>query len=135
MAQNQAAPDAAEATAIPHDNRRQHFRMHYQVEVTLESESNFYNGFTENISTGGLFIATFDIRPMGEKIQLEFTIPNRSEPVSVQGEVRWLREYHPDNPDMIPGMGVRFIDLPEQDQRDIETFLKGKDTIFYDDDL
>ena len=133
MSTNPATPGATKAPSIPHDNRRQHVRTRYRVEVTLESESNFYNGFTENISSGGLFIATYDIRPMGERIHLEFTIPDRSGPVSIIGEVRWLREYNHSNTDMIPGMGVRFIDLSESDRADIEKFIATKDTIFYDD--
>jgi hypothetical protein len=37
-------------------------------------------------------------------------------------------------PDMIPGMGVRFLDLSQEDQRAIEHFLAIKEPLFYDDE-
>jgi len=37
--------------------RRAHVRHDVELEVSLESESNFYMGLTENLSEGGLFIA------------------------------------------------------------------------------
>jgi uncharacterized protein (TIGR02266 family) len=76
----------------PH-NRREHDRFYCRVDVTLESESTFYNGFTENISAGGLFIATYDVRPIGGTLNLEFTIPGREAPIRAKGEIRWVREY------------------------------------------
>ncbi len=128
-------PDpAVSSVSVSPQNRRQFPRIHYKVEVTLESESTFYSGFTENISAGGLFIATYDLRPMGQQIQLEFTVPNRQQPISVLGEVRWIREFNPANPDMTPGMGVKFIGLSEQDRRDIEAFVAERETLFYDDE-
>ena len=117
----------------PEDQRRFE-RSECKVEVTLESESNFYNGFTENMSTGGLFIATYDTKEIGEKVSMEFTLPGRPDPISVKGEVRWLRDLNPMTPDMTPGMGVRFIDLPAEAAAAITDFITQKDPLFYDDE-
>lgn len=128
-------------TAVEHEskhprapqNRRQFDRVVCKVDVTLESESTFYNGFTENISTGGLFIATYDTRPMGQNVKLEFTIPGKDGPIEVDGKIRWLRVYNETTPDIIPGMGVEFVDLDESDLRAIEEFISVKEPLFYDD--
>ena len=128
-------PTSTDSAADAEENRRRFARTEYQVEVSLESESTFYNGFTENISAGGLFIATHDTRPMGEVIEMSFTIPGRKDPIAVQGEVRWLREYREDNTDMVPGMGVNFINLSESDKRDIEKFITSRAPEFFDTDL
>ena len=130
-----AAKEAsAKAESRPGPEHRQHARAQYQVEVTLESESNFYNGFTENISAGGLFVATYDTREIGELLTMELALPGREAPLSLHGEVRWIRELNPLTPDMTPGMGVRFIDIPSEAVEAIEAFTKQKDPLFYDDE-
>lgn len=115
------------------ENRRQYDRVLCKVNVTLESESTFYNGFTENISTGGLFIATYDTRPLGQQVNLEFTIPGKKAAIKVDGEIRWLRDYNDMTPDTIPGMGVQFLNLNENDLKEIEEFVAVKEPLFYDD--
>ena len=37
-------------------------RFDLEVKVDLESDHNFYTGLTQNISAGGLFIATHHLR-------------------------------------------------------------------------
>lgn len=125
------SPESVHPDGIEH---RQFYRTVYQVEVTLESESNFYNGFTENISAGGLFVATYDCRPIGETLSMELTLPGMDGPISIQGEVRWVREYNPSTPDMTPGMGVRYVNLPDNALSAIEAFARTKDPMFFDDE-
>ena len=124
----------ASAGSEPGADQRRFERADVKVEVTLESESNFYNGFTENISAGGLFIATYDTRQMGDTVSMEFTIPGRQDPIAVKGEVRWLRELNPMTPDVTPGMGVRFLDLADDVAEAITAFIQHKDPLFYDDE-
>lgn len=124
----------ASAGGRPGEDQRRFERADFKVEVTLESESNFYNGFTENISAGGLFVATYDTREIGDTLSMEFTLPGREAPISVKGEVRWLRELNPLTPDMTPGMGVRFVDLSDETAEIITAFIQHKDPLFYDDE-
>ncbi len=135
MSERPVEPTSSGSPADSDDNRRRFVRTEYQLEVSLERESTFYNRFTENISAGGLFIATHDTRPLGEIIEMSFTIPDRKDPITVQGEVRWLREYREDNTDMVPGMGVRFINLTDSDEKDIVKFIASREPEFFDDDL
>jgi hypothetical protein len=39
-------------------HRREHSRFHVDLDVTVGSDHNFYAGFAENLSAGGVFIAT-----------------------------------------------------------------------------
>ena len=113
--------------------RRRFPRKPLQVEVGVYTETNFYQGFSENISEGGIFVATYDIKPTGEVIELEFKLPGEEEPIRVKGEVRWVREYNPANPDMIPGMGIQFIELSEEAGKKIEKFIREqREPYFYD---
>ncbi|PIE19580.1 MAG: hypothetical protein CSA65_01555 [Proteobacteria bacterium] len=115
-------------------DRRATPRVVLKTAVTFSSESNFYTGFLDNISEGGLFIATYHPAQIGTKMKVEFSLPDDGEPVSVDAEVRWLRVPNP-NDDTPPGVGLRFLDLSDPDRHRIESFTKRRDTIFYDDDL
>ena len=110
-------------------------RHDIEVAVDFESDSNFYAGLTQNISTGGLFIATHRIRKVGERINLKFTLPGASKAIEVETEVRWIRE----NSSLMrteasPGMGVRFIDMPPADAQLIQKFLESRESLLYDDE-
>jgi uncharacterized protein (TIGR02266 family) len=118
------------ATDVP---RRQHPRHDVEIEVTLESESNFYLGLTENLSEGGLFIATHVLPPLGTQIDLSFKLPNFAEPIQLTGIVRWVREYS-ETSDASPGMGVRFESIRSDDIQHIRAFLDARAPLFYDED-
>ncbi len=111
--------------------RRSHPRVKVHTEVTLESESNFFAGFAEDISAGGLFVATHDYATVGTPVDLTFTIDG--EPIRAQAIVRWVRELDDKNPDMPPGMGVMFTSLPEGAQESIVRFVQGREPLFYAD--
>jgi uncharacterized protein (TIGR02266 family) len=115
------------------DNRRRAPRFSVDLDVTMSSDHNFYAGFAENISAGGLFVATYVKRPRGDRMEIVINIPGHPEPIRAVGEVRWLREYH-EHSNVPPGLGVRFVELPESDARVIENFLKDREPLFYDDE-
>jgi uncharacterized protein (TIGR02266 family) len=114
--------------------RRQARRLDIQAEIGIESDSNFFMGLTEDISTGGIFIATYDVRTIGSPMTINFTLPD-GHLVSAEGVVRWVREYQGGDSDAehMPGMGVQFTALTEQDQHAIEAFVRYRQPIFYDD--
>jgi uncharacterized protein (TIGR02266 family) len=115
------------------ENRREHTRVVLKTSVHMASESNFYTGFTDNISEGGIFIATYNHAPLGTKLTLEFSLPDEGPPIRVEGEVRWLREFNPSS-EVSPGMGFRFCDIDDESKNRVENFCRGRDTLFYDED-
>jgi uncharacterized protein (TIGR02266 family) len=117
-------------------NRRTQNRIDVELSITFESESNFFVGFSTNISEGGLFIATHDCKRVGSTLQVRFAIPDDSGPVDVNCAVRWVREYNPMAPDMIPGMGVEFTDLSPWDLERVQSFCDGlREPMFIDLDF
>ena len=114
------------------ESRRQHDRAVLKARVTMTSESNFYTGLLNNISEGGIFAATFNLLPLGTRVDLEFSLPDGEAPIAVQAEVRWIREYDPLS-DAHPGMGLRFLTLPDEVKARIERFVARRETLFYDD--
>ena len=125
------------AKAAP--NQQQHVRaserFDLEVKVDLESDHNFYTGLTQNISAGGLFIATHHLRRIGDRISLKFQLPGIDKPVQVDTEVRWIRENSAlTRADGATGMGVRFINLSPETTTAIQQFLATRDSLYYDDE-
>lgn len=109
-------------------------RHEYSVDVSFESTHNFYTGFTENISSGGLFIATRGVLPdIGDRFTIEVTLPTAEIPIELHCEVRWQRLEQQDCAHSQPGVGVRFIDLDPVATTMMNEFIARRDTLFYDE--
>ena len=121
--------------ADSHANVRAAERYDLEIKVDLESEHNFYTGLTQNISAGGLFIATHHLRRIGDRISLKFQLPGIDTPLQVDTEVRWIRENSAlTRADGATGMGVRFINLSPAATTAITQFLATRDSLYYDDE-
>ena len=124
--------EEAARTNAPFVERRRSPRVTLETEITVESESNFYTGFTEDISDGGLFLATYQLRPLGSEIEVTFTLPD-GHTVHAAGEVRWLRDPRDYNRDAPPGMGIQFHALSDEDRAAIAEFIRSRSPLFYDE--
>ncbi|HET9955568.1 MAG TPA: TIGR02266 family protein [Polyangiaceae bacterium] len=113
-------------------HRREHARFSVDLDVSLGSEHNFYSGFAENLSVGGVFVATHRLRAVGDSVEICVHLPDGSE-VHAVGEVRWVRVFnaHSDTP---PGMGLHFLKLEPGSEQAIQKFLREREPIFYDGD-
>jgi uncharacterized protein (TIGR02266 family) len=111
--------------------RRQSPRVRMQAAIDLSSDDNFFNGFSSNISDGGLFVATVNLLPLGTDVDLAFTLPS-GERIEAKGTVQWVREVNDKLPDAFPGMGVAFKDLSAQAQDAINGFVAQREPLFYD---
>ncbi|MBW2276948.1 MAG: TIGR02266 family protein [Deltaproteobacteria bacterium] len=116
---------------LPEDPRRSLQRVAIEADIGFQSDNNFFTGFSEDISAGGIFIATFDLRPIGSPMMISFTLPD-GRLVSADGVVRWLREYNETTPNVEPGMGVQFTTLNKNDEEAINSFLEQREPLFYD---
>ena len=125
----------APSTPVADSQQRKAERHDLEVSVDFESDSNFYAGLTQNISAGGLFIATHRIKKVGERIQLKFTLPGSSKPIECETEVRWIRENSSLlRTDAATGMGVRFINMAPTDAQTIQKFVENRESLLYDDE-
>lgn len=104
-------------------------RQTLDIEVGVTSQSNLYLGFTENISAGGVFVATYVTKAIGAEVEVALAFPNGDE-LKVPGIVRWLREATTEG---WPGMGVQFQSLTAQDEATLRKFLSVRDPLFYDE--
>jgi uncharacterized protein (TIGR02266 family) len=113
-------------------SRREHSRFCVDLDVTVGSDHNFYAGFAEDLSAGGVFIATHKLKPVGSKIELSINLPDGFQ-MRALGEVRWIRVFN-ETSDTPPGMGVKFIDVSAEAVSSINGFLARREPLFFDDE-
>jgi uncharacterized protein (TIGR02266 family) len=109
---------------------REHDRLSFQAEVTVKSETNFFMGFSENISEGGLFLATLSPPAIGESISI-FVKTMEGEEIEVEGIVRW----HRSGPGgLVTGCGVQFRELSPAAHRAFEAIMiqLRKEPLFFE---
>lgn len=111
--------------------KRQEKRVSVRVNVSVTSESNFFVGFADNVSEGGLFMATYHLLPIGEEIEIELSLPEEDKPILARGEVRWHRSIQdPGNGELV-GFGAKFVEVYESDQQRLQEFVAQREPLFH----
>ena len=111
------------------DERRSEPRIQRQFELEFNYETHFFAGLTLDISSGGLFIATYHLFPVGTALSLSFQLPDGVR-LSVRGEVRWVRCVSEGNER--PGMGVAFKELSAEALAAISAFCAERPPLYMD---
>ena len=96
-------------------------RMNMSAKVTIRSQTNFFMGFSENISEGGVFISTMSPPGIGETIEINIPLENSENAVVVEGIVRWHRRQ---GDGTATGCGVQFMELSSEAKRAIENLIR-----------
>jgi uncharacterized protein (TIGR02266 family) len=123
-------PDSGVISGVVPAERRRAKRVQMNAEVTLHSDSNFYNGFSADISEGGIFVATASLEDPGTEVDLAFTLGEHVR-IEAKGVVRWVREFDEQNPDAFPGMGIEFTELDPASLEAVRAFAREREPIFW----
>lgn len=126
------SPEPPPTKVPPGSESRRAPRVRLERTVDLSSDDNFFVGFANDISVGGLFVATSDPPPRGALVELVFTLPDGTR-IEAEGEVRWTREYDDRAPYAFPGVGIQFKRLPPAALTAIGRFVQEREAMFYDD--
>lgn len=111
--------------------KRAHKRVAMQVAVSGVGEDNFFVGFSEDISEGGVFISTMCPPCIGENIDLSIAI-SEEQALTIRGAVRWHRSNGRGEP---TGCGVCFLPMSTEQALLLQQALSltGRDPLFYDE--
>ena len=112
-------------------HRRTAARIDAEFDVDLHSEHNFFTGFSEDLSEGGVFIATYESRRIGEHLTIAFRLPGDEEPIRAVVEVKWTRDHNADA-NVPPGVGAAFVDVAPEDRARIERFVRHRKPYFFE---
>ena len=107
---------------ISHAGQRKTPRTSTIIQVDYHTADSFFRDFVDNISTGGMFIATPKPFEPGTQLRLEFLLPGCDYPIRVNGEVTWSRSVSSEG--QRRGMGVKFASLSPNAKDKINTIIK-----------
>lgn len=99
---------------LPQSDSRQALRAPIMVlQAGVTDGHKYFFGYAKDLSKSGMTIGTINPREPGSQFWVEFSLP---EPVNrvakCHCEVIWQRRYSREH-QYDPGMGLRFLDLPE----------------------
>ncbi|MCP4449378.1 MAG: TIGR02266 family protein [Myxococcales bacterium] len=105
------------------ESRRGGSRKPIELKVEYKRLNAFFADYTRNISNGGTFIQTEKPLPIGTEFVFKLQVPRLEEPLSIEGQVRWINKAGSEED--APGMGIRFIYKQDSQRRLIEDLVEG----------
>jgi Tfp pilus assembly protein PilZ len=94
--------------------------------IHLDAERPVFFGYSKNISRSGLFIATTNPTNPGEQLDLEIPLPmSGHKTIRCRCEVVWRRPLGKHLP-FEPGMGLKFVDMPQDISEQIDEWIKSQ---------
>lgn len=103
-----------------------------EANVGASSETNFYVGFSGEISEGGVFVATYATLEVGALATVHVSLPGGFE-FKVPGHVHFVRDPMDMSDEAEPGMGIKFEALQPDHRELILRFVRKRAPMFYDD--
>lgn len=97
------------------DEQRIAPRAKIQWPVIVQKSTGVIEGVTLNISSTGVFIGCRRPLRLNEVFDMVITTPDQD--IGAKAEVVWSNKYGPDDHITPRGMGVRFLDISEENQR------------------
>jgi hypothetical protein len=105
-----------------------------EAELGAHSGTNFYKGLSGNdvIDSGGIFIATYQIPPIGQPLSLRVSMPGGYE-FEALGIVRWTRDTSDSGGDGKPGFGAQFTQITPEGRQLVYRYVRNREPLFHDD--
>jgi len=98
-------------------NKRRHERHAVELPITVSDAANrvvaMIQFSTHDLSTGGAFIRSHLLFEIGEVLSMQFSLPD-GRAVKLAGKV--VRVARDTGDDVVPGMGIQFVDLSDTDR-------------------
>ena len=101
-------------------NRRVHRRVDAMLDLCLSDGSDVWQACSENISVGGMFVSTRELRAPGSRCEIEFVLGGERHQATAV--VRWATDYD----DIIAGMGVEFYAISPHTRDTILRFTESE---------
>ncbi|HCY10722.1 MAG: hypothetical protein A2V21_309945 [Deltaproteobacteria bacterium GWC2_55_46] len=107
-------------------DRRKNLRKQLLVlKIRGEDTRGVFFGYAKTISRGGMFIGSVNPRKVGEEFDITFNLSEIGREIKCRCVVVWSREYD-SMTKQEPGMGIKFIDLPDEIREELEEYIKKK---------
>ena len=108
MAETKAGPEGRVQNRAP-----------IELKVDYKKLNSFFADYTKNISKGGTFIKTKKPLPIGTRFLFKLSVPQRTDPFELIGEVVWSTIEGDE-----PGMGIKFVYSDDSQRTDFESVVE-----------
>jgi uncharacterized protein (TIGR02266 family) len=85
----------------------------------------FVSSYVCNISQGGLFIRSETPLPLNAEVALVLYLPGTDQCIRATGRVMWNFDMQKGTTRVVPGSGIRFVDMSASDRTTLESYLAG----------
>jgi hypothetical protein len=108
--------------------------LRVEAELGAHSTTNFYKGLSGNdvIDSGGIFIATYQIPPIGQDVVIKVSLPGGYE-FEAMGVVKWTRDAPLSGADAPPGFGAQFTQITPEGRQLVYRYVRNREPLFHDD--
>lgn len=103
------------------DERRERTRYSVHIDVNYRHGDTYLFSRSSNVSELGIFLVSDNPPPKNTMLNLEFHIPNARHPIRVSGRVAWVED---GKSGAEPGMGIQFVDLGPEIQKQIRSLIR-----------
>lgn len=108
-------------------------RAQFDIQIGVSTKHRVFVGLVDNISTGGLFIATDQELKKGDTLDVKFTIPGQDHKFVMKAEVMWIRPYDElgNDRNSQAGAGVRLLEMNDEEKQMLNAFINEHDPMFF----
>jgi type IV pilus assembly protein PilZ len=104
--------------------KRSHERYEVTIPVDCTTQQVFISNHVCNISRGGLFIRSDKPLPLQAEVSLILRLPETGVTIRATGRVVWNYDVARGTSRIVPGSGIRFVDMSPSDRATLESYLK-----------
>ena|SRR5690554_6186365 len=112
-------------------DKREQDRHDLRVKVAWMIDSRQYTGVSNDISSGGLFVASEQIPMHGVECKMAFKLPNCEEPIRAIARVAWSRFEAGETPEEPCGFGVEFLQLSPRGKESLHEYIELSDALLF----
>jgi uncharacterized protein (TIGR02266 family) len=116
MEESPAVPGGAVST-------RAHPRYEVSIPVDCSTRDVFVSSQFCNISRGGMFIRSDTPLPLDAEVAVVLRLPGPGRSIRARGRVVWNYDMVKGTTRIVPGSGIRFVDMAAEDLETLEGFL------------
>lgn len=104
------------------------FKVKIAISYGGADEQKLLTDYAVNMSTGGMFIETWNILPVDTWLMVDFNLPEKAVPISCKARVAWTNPPEEiKKPFLPPGIGLQFIDLSLESIHEIRIVLHNSE--------
>jgi len=102
--------------------RRTESRSPIRVNVQYHTADAVYEGYTDNISGGGIFVRTKEALPVGTEVTLVLHLPDEHV-IEIDGKVVYANPFENTRP-LMQGMGIQFRHTSDEQRDEIRRWIR-----------